>query len=285
MGGVKWSESSWAARRFHEFVMQITAGFNNSFPIIFCPDLSCSSHSVAAWWLVSNFSFVYRRAQNPQKKPTNLSHSHSRAADVKASGHPGPLPAPLWSPLHSIPHPRPSGEEEDVPAAARLPGQVHEEAPSKLQASLFSSPLSFKWFTGTRVQGTLKSAKVELNSQSLWLLSLFLESVFFCSSSRNYLAWEGTTSHSASALRPGGDAICHLGTRLWCVQTPNADFLKLQTVCKLQSEAGFNTAFIACATSMKNGFQVSPLNIIWRFKAAHNPLYILFYILPVVWTT
>ena len=111
---------------------------------MFCPDLAYSNYSVAAWWLVSNFSFVYRRAQNPQKKPTNLSHSHPCIADVKASGYLCPLPALLWSPLHSVPHHSPSGEEEDETAAARLQGQMHEEAPSKLHSSLFSSPLSIK---------------------------------------------------------------------------------------------------------------------------------------------
>lgn len=107
----------------------------------------------------------------------------------------------------------------------------------------------------------------------------YFRKCFFCNS-RNYLAWEGASLHSASALRSGGGAICHLRTRLLTLIFPNC-----KQYASSSQKAGFNTAFIACATSMKNGFQVSPLNIIWRFKAAHNPLYILFYILPVVWTT
>ena len=116
--------------------------------------------------------------------------------------------------------------------------------------------------------------------EPLIVIPIFRKCFFFFFFFINYLVWEGTSLHSASALRSGGDAIFHLGTRLLMLIFPNR-----KQYASSSQKAGFNTAFIACATSMKNGFQVSPLNIIWRFKAAHNPLYILFYILPVVWTT
>lgn len=55
----------------------------------------------AAWWLVSNFSLVYRRSQTSQKTPTNLSPARP-GMGVKTSAYKCPLSIPLWAPLSCV---------------------------------------------------------------------------------------------------------------------------------------------------------------------------------------
>lgn len=71
-----------------------------------------------------------------------------------------------------------------------------------------------------------------------------------------------------------GNAVCHLRMRVWCGWLMAAFSQTTSGGWASHSYKSEWLSFIACATSVRNGFQFSPLNAALWFNAGPNPLHV-----------
>lgn len=89
-------------------------------------------------------------------------------------------------------------------------------------------------------------------------------------------------SHRSLDSAGGGGGVLSATSERGSVWLTHGSIFPNRKGCTNHSYKSGLLSFIACAMSIKNGFQFSPLNAALRFNAGANPLYVLLYTLCIV---